>query len=193
MKSHICLLAVFAAPWIAPALVEAQAPAAPAPRSPVVIGKIDGGKAPSPTYAVKGAQPQSRVKEWFRVFVEYDTEADWTDELNFTFYVVVKGKTKDAPPFTLFKSETSYLHIPKGRKHVADMYLHPNIVERFGDVERVAVEIRAAGRVLDRAGKPQLTSAWWEQLSPVEGVLLNRAQTPFAFVDIDDQEIIKPK
>lgn len=194
MKPHICLFAFFASTLVTPLLVQAQVPVPPAAsRVQIAIGKIDGGKAPTPIYAVKGAQSQARVKDWFRVYVEYDTETDWTDELNFTFYVVVKGKTKDAPAFTLFKGETSYIHIPKGRKHVADMYLHPNIVARFGDVERVAVEVRAAGRVLDRAGKPQLTSAWWEQLSPVDGVLLNRSQTPFAFVDIDDQEIIKPK
>jgi len=186
--ASIALSALFFLPFD---LVQAQT--APGPRSPISIRKIDGSKTPTPVFAVRGASAQSRSKDWFRIFVEYDSDPDWVDELNFTFYVLVKGKAKDAPPYTLFKSETSYIHIPAGKKHQADMFLHPNIVSRFGDVERVAVEVRQGGRVLDRSGKPTLTEAWWERLSPVENVLLDRGQTPFALVDIDDYEIIKSK
>ena len=167
---------------------------APASRSPISVRKVDGGKVATPVYAVKGANADSgRSKEWFQVYVEYDSDPEWVDELNFTFYVLVKGKTKDAPPFTLFKGETSYIHIMAGKRHLADMYLHPNIISRYGEVERVAVEVRQGGRILDRVGKPALTSPWWEQFAPVEGGLLNRGQTPFAFVNSDEYEIIKSK
>jgi len=173
----------------------AQAPAAaPGSRSPIAVRKVDGGKAATPVFSVKGpGTATSRSKDWFQVYAEYDTEVEWVDELSFTFYVLVKGRTKDVPPFSLFKGEVSYIHIPQGRKHMADMFLHPNIIARFGDVDRVAVEVRQGGRVLERGGKPALTEAWWERLSPIEGVLLNRGQTPFALVNIDDYEIIKAK
>jgi hypothetical protein len=36
------------------------------------------------------------------------------------------------------------------------------------------------------------TANWWDRFSPVEGVLLNRGQTPFAAVDYDMYEAIKP-
>jgi hypothetical protein len=174
------------------ALVFAQAPVT---RSPIAIRKVDGGKIATPIFAVKGpATPGGgRAKEWFQIYAEYDSDPDWIDELSFTFYVLVKGKTKDAPAFSLFKGETSYIHIASGKKHIADMFLHPNIIARFGDVERVAIEVRQGGRVLERGGKPALTEPWWERLAPVEGVLLNRNQTPFSLVNIDDFEIIKPK
>lgn len=162
-------------------------------RSPIAVRKVDGKKEATPIYAVKGPSTGTRAKDWFRVFVEYDSDPEWVDELNFTFYVLVKGKTREAPPYSLFKGETSYIHIPKGSRHQADMFLHPNILTRFGDVERVAVEVRQGGRLLERSGKPNPTEAWWERLSPVDGVLLNRAQTPFVHVDIDDYEIIKAK
>ncbi|HMP89926.1 MAG TPA: hypothetical protein PJ991_06980 [Kiritimatiellia bacterium] len=167
-----------------------QAPGAG--RSPITVRKMDGSKASTPVFAVRGSSAQSsRTKDWFRIYVEYDSEPDWIDELNFTFYVLVRGKTRDAPPMTLFKGEVSYIHIASGRRHQADMFIHPNIINRFGDVERVAVEIRQGGRLLERSGKPTPTEAWWERLSPVDGVLLDRSQTPFALIDIDDYEIIK--
>jgi hypothetical protein len=167
---------------------------APAPRSPIAIRKIEGLKLPTPKFDFRGAPSNTgKPKEWFKIYVEYDTEPEWIDELNFTFYVLIKGKTKDAPPYSLFKAETSYIHIPAGSKHTADMYVHPNILSRYGDVERVAVEVRQGGRVLERVGKPALTEAWWERLSPIEGVLLNRSQTPFAIINVDDYEIIKSK
>jgi len=177
-------------------LANAQPPP-PAPatsKGPIAVRKLDGLKVLSPIYAVKGMQGNvSRPKEWFQISIEYDTEPEWLDQLDFTFYVLVKGKSKDAPAYSLFKAETSYINIPAGRKHIADMYIHPNIVGRYGDVERVAVEIRQGGRILERIGKPALTEAWWERLSPIEGMLLNRGQTPFSNVNIDDYEIIKGK
>ena len=171
----------------------AQAPAAPAARAPIAVKKVDGGRAPTPEFSVKGSSNTGKAKEWFRIFAEYDSEPEWVDELSFTFYVLVKARTKDVPPFSVFKGEVSYLHIAKGRGHTADMFLHPNIIARYGDVERVAVEVRQGGMVLGRAGKPELTEAWWERLPPVDGVLLNRSQTPFALVNPDSFEIIKAK
>ncbi len=167
--------------------------AQPAARSPITIRKVEGTREATPVFAVgRGSTSSRRGKEWFRVFVEYDTEQEWIDELNFTFYVLVRGRAQGADPVTLFKGETSYLHIPAGRRHQADMFIHPNIIARYGDVSQVAVEVRQSGRVIARSGKPEPTEAWWERLAPRDGALLNRGQTPFALIDIDDYEIIKP-
>ena len=176
-------------------LANAQPPPPPSTsKGPISVRKLDGLKIVSPIYAVKGMQGNiGRPKEWFQISVEYDTAPEWLDQLDFTFFVLVKGKTKDAPPYSLFKAETSYINIPQGNKHIADMFIHPNIIDRYGDVERVAVEIRQGGRILERIGKPALTEAWWERLSPIEGVLLNRGQTPFSNVNVDDYEMIKGK
>lgn len=168
-----------------------QAPAPAGSRPPLAIRKIDGNKEPTPVYSTKGPAATARARDWFRVYIEYDTEVEWIDELNMTFYVLVKGRTKDVAPYTLFKGETSYIHIQMGKKHVADMFLHPNLISRYGDVERVAVEVRQGGRVIERAGKPALTAPWWEQLSPVTGALVDRSRSPFSLIDIDAFELIK--
>jgi hypothetical protein len=191
LTSLSCLL--FALLFIAPAQVtQAQAPAG-GQRMPIIVRKVDGGKVSTPQYAVKGASSPAKTKDWFKVAIEYDSEPDWIDELNFTVYVLVRGRTRDAPPETMFKGETSYIHIAAGRRHLADMYLNPTIISRFGDPIGIAVEARIGGRLVAQTGKPEPTAPWWNNYTPVEGVLLDRSQTPFVFVDIDDQEIIKRK
>lgn len=173
-----------------PSLLRAQ----PAPaKLPISVKKIDGARVETPAYSVKGFQATGKAKQWFRVFAEYDSEPDWIDELNFTFYVMVKGKTRDVPAASLFKGEVTQIHIPAGNRHIVDMYIHPNVLARFGDVAQVAIEVRQGGRLLAQGGKPEPTAAWWNNFAPVEGVLLDRSKTPFALVEIDEQEIIKTK
>jgi len=163
-------------------------------QSPITIRNIDGQDEETPVYEVKrnSTQSSNRADDWYRVYVEYDSNPDWIDEITFTFYVRVKGKSRYAPPVSLFKGQTTYIHIPKGKNRMADMFIHPTILERFGQVEAIAVEVRVGGRVLARDGKPRPKNAWWEQLSPTANVLKNRAQTPFALLSLDQQQIVKP-
>lgn len=167
--------------------------------SPVDIRRLDGGSVDTPVFAVKGYSSSASPEEWFRAYVEYDSEPDWLDELSFTFYVILRGKTKDAPPVSLLKEEVTYQHIASGKKHQADIFVHPNILSRFGEVELVAVEIRRDGLLLARAGKPSPPDAWWDRIAqgtlgvPVTGMLTRRDQSPFALVEIDQHEMIKPK
>lgn len=174
--------------------VSAQAPAA-GPR-PLDIRKIGGGKVQTPEYQMKKSQFAARTREWFQIIVEYDTDPDWVDEAAFTYYVLLKAKAQTAgrSPFTLFKGDVTYINIQKG-KHKSDIFLHPSTLARYGDVERVAVQVNVGGRLVAMDGLPQGTAAqrWWEQMSPLDGYLLNRMQTPFAMMNFDDYEAVKPK
>lgn len=174
----------------------AQAPAAAAPRVPVVIRNVESQAVATPVYEVKGPAQQPVRGKWLHVYAEYDTEAEWVDELTFTFYVGFKGKTKEAPPASVFKGEVTQVHIAAGKRHVVDMYVHPRLIQRYGEPGPVAIEVKAKdGRVLGTAGKPEPTQPWWNnpQYTMVTDGLLNRSQTPFALVDIESQEIIKAK
>ena len=175
---------------------QAQAPAAGAMDRPVTIKKIDGKKIRTPDYVVNPSQAVQRMREWFKVEVLYDTEPEWMDEVSFTYYIVVKAKQPQPgrPPFTLFKGEVTYINVEKGR-HKSDIYIHPSTLARLGDVERVAVQVNVGGRMVAMDGVPAGSTAtrWWEQLTPREGYLLNRMQTPFAMLSFDDYEAIKPK
>ena len=85
----------------------------------------------------------------------------------------------------------TYVNIQKG-KHKSDMYLHPSTIARYGDVQRVGVVISSQGRVLAMESLPANNQRWWEQLTPLDGYVLNRMQTPFAMIYFDDYEAIKP-
>ncbi len=178
---------------VVPFEARAQAPAAA--QSPLAIRKIAGGKAETPEYQIKKSQFSARTRQWFQVIVDYDTAPDWLDEATFTYYVLVRAKRAEPGrnPLSLFKGEVTYINIERGR-HKSDIYLHPSTVARFGDVERVAVVVNVGGRLVAMDGQPSGTAQqrWWEQLSPMDGYLLNRMQTPFAMLNFDDYEAVRP-
>ena len=154
------------------------------------IRKMTPGSEKTPIFktAVQG-QGFARQTDWWHVVVEYETAPEWIDELEFTYYAYMKDQSnKNAP--VMFRSSVSYVNIAKG-KHYSDMFLHPNILARLGRVEQVAVVVKAKGAVVAIESTAK-TPNWWDQFSPVEGVMLNRSQTPFSVVDYDMFEAIKP-
>lgn len=197
MKAPVCRSIAL---WAALAALSApgafaQAPA-PAMSRPLDIRKISSGKAMTPEYQLKKSQFVARTREWFQIVVDYDTDPEWVDEASFTYYVLVKARQQTAgrSPFTLFKGEVTYINIEKGR-HRSDIFIHPSTIARYGDVERVAVQVNVGGRLVAMDGLPQGSASqrWWEQLNPQDGYLLNRMQTPFAMINFDDYEAVKPK
>lgn len=188
---------LFAALWLAAGSAWAQLP------GPGAAAAAGGGgsdllrirkmtptteKTPIFKTAVQGQVP-ARQTDWWRVVVEFETAPDWIDELEFTYYVYMRDQSNKGAE-VMFRSAVTYVNVAKG-KHLSDMFLHPSTLARLGRVEQVAVVVKAKGAVVatDSTAK---TPNWWDRFSPVEGVLLSRAQTPFAVVDYDMYEQIKP-
>jgi len=138
--------------------------------------------------AIQG-QAQAAQRDWWRVEVEYDTKPDWIDQLEFTYYVYMKDQSNKGAE-VMFRSSVTYVNVKKGR-HYSDMFLHPNTLLRMGRVEQVAVVIKMGGAIVATKSTAQ-TPNWWDRYRPVEGVLLSRAQTPFALVSYDLYEQVKP-
>ena len=155
----------------------------------VQIRKIEPAKVKTPEYQLLKGQFMATTRDWFQITTSYETAPDWLDDLTFTYYVLMKPKSGPAK-FVLFKGDVTYVNIQKG-KHKSDMYLHPSTMARYGDVERVAVVLTTQGRVVAMESLPASQQRWWEQLTPVDGYVLNRMQTPFAMVNFDDYEAIK--
>lgn len=168
--------------------VYAQAQPEPVGRI-VRIRKIDAGKTKTPEYNVRGASTMQRARDWLKILVQYETAPEWTDELDLTVYVVVKSREGGAR-YTLFRGSVTYVNIERG-KHLADLYLHPSTLARYGDVERVGVVVGTQGRIVDMQSLPESNTRWWEQLPPVDGYVVNRMETPFAMLNFDDYEAIK--
>ncbi len=174
-------------------------PASPSPSmSPSTSGTSSDGvkirslkpvKEITPSFEVKHVNGSTVAKEWWCARVEFDTDAEWTDELEFTTYVYVPatpGKTAEV----MYRNMVTYVNLPKGR-HLTDVFLHPDTFKRVGMPKFVAVVVKAGGRVIATESNAN-TPNWWDRYSPVDGVLLHRGQTPFAVIDFDSYPCIKP-
>ncbi len=163
----------------------------------VEIKKIEGlgrtGRVKTPVYVLSPVETSSVVREWGSLRVYFATEADWTDELEFRYYVQVRNPKTDQD--LLFTGTFTYLDIPKGNKHLSNVFLRPATLERHGNVIGVAVEIFSKGERVASASNPATPQGWWLRTSvkTVADVLLDRSQTPFAFVAYDNFIMLKPK
>lgn len=167
----------------------AQMPAAPG-GDQVRIRRMTPAKEKTPIFrtAVQ-SQTAARQQDWWRVVVDFETAPDWIDELECTYYVYMRDQSNKGAE-VMFRGAVTYVNVPKGR-HQSDIFLHPSTLARMGTVEQVAVVMKNRGAVVGTESTAK-TPNWWERFSPVDGVLLNRSQTPFAFVDYDSFNAIKP-
>ena len=190
-RAHMYFLPVMAAMLVFPFHLASAQEAEPTSNQVKIRKIMANGKVPTPEYKLLTGQAMSQTRNWFQVNVDYETASEWIDDLTFTYYVVTEGKTP-GQKYTLFRGDVTYVNIQKG-KHKSDMYLHPSTLARFGVVQRVAVVVSSQGRVLDMASQPPSGGQrWWEQLTPKDGYVLNRMQTPFAMISFDDYEAIRP-
>jgi hypothetical protein len=201
MNRSIVLLALSAALSALPALGQmrsfSQAPVGggtAAPAQEVVLRvkdvKVDM-RVQSPLYNNNAERGQSTQKHWLRVIQEYETQNEWIDELEFTYYVLIRdAKGRDRA----FRKTVSYVDIKKGR-HIADAFIRPNTFERMNaSVVHAAVVIKSkgiAGMKVVASSSTLSQANWWEQIPSEEGTLLNRDETPFANVAYDNYELIK--
>ena len=159
----------------------------------VQVKKIELKKYATPQYQLAQNQMKGKSRDWISIIADYDTDALWTDELTFTYYVLVENlRNPKAPRESVFRSKVTYVNIEKGRGHKSDVFLHPSVTARFGDVKRVAVIVEANGKLVAGDSLPKSNQRWWEQYTPVDGMLQNRSQTPFASINFDDYEMVKP-
>ncbi len=172
------------------AMAQQPAPATGGAGEILRIRKMTPVKEKTPVFRTATASSTSaRQPDWWRVMVEFETSPDWIDELEFTYYAYIEDQSNKGAPI-MFRGTVTYVNVVKG-KHVSDMFLHPNTIARLGLVKQIAVVVKARGAVVaseSTATKPN----WWDGFSPVDGVLINRAQTPFAYIDYDLYEAIKP-
>ncbi|MCK5850368.1 MAG: hypothetical protein KAH23_05585 [Kiritimatiellae bacterium] len=170
-----------------------------------MTGLTTKGRVKTPEYRSSVGRGLKSSGDWSRVLVEYGTNPEWIDELVFQYYVLTLRIVDGKKAYSLFKTVVRYVDIPKDRRHLSTVFLRPNTVKRYGVPVAIAVEIRYNGQIvavkndaIAAAGLPD--GEWWknprvvdnEELVTVRsGYLLNRAESPFALVNIDDYEAIK--
>lgn len=148
----------------------------------------------TPEYSFHTDEERVKPRDWSKIMISYDTAPDWIDELEVRYYVGVKGKNTGA---LMFQTSVIYVDVAKG-SHTDAVFLSPGSLERYGKVEAMAAEFFVKGVKVAVVAQPSVGGnavPWWASgsVKNVEGRLLNRAQTPFAFVAIDGYSEIKQK
>ena len=155
----------------------------------------------APEYSARNVRQSSeRLRDWAAVTVEYETHPKWIDQISFKYFVLLRSNNKDDKdaPYTLLEGEVSYIEVKEGQ-HTSAIFMHPSTIERYGEVVACAVEILYGDEKVEKtdiAGKAPVTGLWWKSLGSEKtvtvktGYLLNRAKTPFAFINYDSYEQI---
>ena len=169
-----------------------------------VVGLGTRGKIKTPEYDTNIPRGRASARNWLQIVTTYETTEEWTEEIVFSYHVLVEKQEKGKPKYTLFKGSVAYIEVEKGRRHLSTMFLRPNTVKRYGEPVAIGVEVFVKGELADSASeedprvKAQLARLgkgnWWEQEINAEiknGYLLKKNETPFAFINCDDYETIK--
>lgn len=157
----------------------------------------------TPLYTTSYGRGNNAAKEWGIVRVEYATSPEWIDEMMISFYALSLDADTREKKYTFYQRDVRYMDVEQGRTHLAAVYVRPSALLRFGQIVAVAVEFSIEGKIVatkseSTMGK-NLPEDWWknplvvksELVDKREGYMLNRAESPFAYVAIDDYEAIK--
>lgn len=187
MKKWILIL-LLATQWIA----EAEEP-----RPDVRIEDVDARELHTPLFQNEDGDDSIQVsgmpltqignKEWLQISVHYETRPEWIDRLVLEFYALMPTPEKEK---RLFKGAVQYVDIPKGRDHLAEMYMHFNSYERYYGRGRIqtAVLAKIDGEIIAVDKQNSLEDPWWEKLPAHPRGLLNRLNTPFAVINVEQYE-----
>lgn len=151
----------------------------------------------TPSYTTSISAGRAPARDWCEIMVQFDTEPEWMDELSFQYYALLYDRVKKE--HTFLKGSVTHVDVARGKGHLSSAYIRPGTLTRYGEVVAVAAEALSKGVTVaaeseGRMGDRQpLPADWWKtiKLVPKDGYILNRTQTPFAFINYDDYEAIK--
>jgi hypothetical protein len=155
------------------------------------------GTARTPTYTTTVSAGRAPAREWGEITVQFDSDAEWIDELAVQYFALLYSRT--TKEYTLLKGAVTHIDVARGRDHLSSAYIRPSALVRYGEVTAVAVEMLSKGEILASKSDGKLPDRqvlppdWWKnaKIVPKDGYILNRMQTPFAFINYDDYEVVK--
>ncbi len=156
----------------------------------------------TPHYDTDVRRSVKRPREWIEIKTTYDTAPEWIDSLTFQYYAMSRTRVEGRLAYSFYKENVTYADIQQGRDHMSTVYLRPPAVLRYGELVAIAVEIRFEGKliayVFDSRDK-ELPEDWWNNKNVLNsdvvtergGYLLDRASSPFKYINIEDYQYIK--
>ncbi|MEO6847967.1 MAG: Amuc_1102 family pilus-like protein [Chthoniobacterales bacterium] len=173
------------------------------------ITKIDPSFQKTPQYNVQyGPQILPRSKDWLEVDVEFSwdprgrVESKYTDELTFTYYILLNNKSPQNPHGTLLTGQVTHVAIAIGKGMRSVMYVSPKTLERFFDGKipsTPAVGVIDVGVTITKQGQLVASKSWkgvgpwWSNQQQTAGYVLNKNETPYAPLFWDHYEAIKSR
>ena len=184
------------------------------PNSEIQITKIDPSFIESPKFNVPGYVKRStaRPSPWLEIEVTFERNAKepkFSEELTFNYYVLLKNEhvTEDKKP-TLLTGSIVHVHVPQDKGLHSVVFISPRTLARFfeGKVPSSAqqtvtdVGVTVSGKsgllAIKSLNSPvKGDKGWWDNTAytPTPGALLTKNETPFAPLEWDFYEAIKPK
>jgi hypothetical protein len=137
--------------------------------------------------------PQGQAQQWLEVEVDFESTVPWTDELTLKYYILFANKC--------LTGQVTHIDVPAGRDLYSVMYVSPKTLARLlngaqlspNAIQDVGVQIVKDGQVLTtKSYKPgDGQTQWWQNFPQINGVVLNKDQTPFAPLIWDRYEQVK--
>ena len=177
---------------------------------------VESPKISGPAYTKRAAS--GRAAQWIELDVTFDrvlaskTSPKFADELTFTYYILLNNQltTEDKKP-TMLTGSVTHVTVHAGKDLHSSIYVSPRTILRMFDGKSPTSAAQAIFNVgVTVSGKDGFLAAfalkggavakdgkyWWDNTAlytPVSGFLLNKGETPFAPLEWDYFEAIKPK
>lgn len=148
-------------------------------------------------FDARGVSSPDEKRAWFILHAVYESAPEWTDDVNVTFFALFKpSRSRDVASdpgskYLMLAGDNTYINVKQGN-HNAYMFIHPDTLDRYGDVEQIAVLLKHRGQEVGSLGEPEAREPWWTKLQPVSGQLLARGDTPFGMVNRGYYDMVKP-
>jgi hypothetical protein len=141
------------------------------------------------------AQSMKRKAEWGKIHLEYSSHAPWIDEVQVKIWVLLfdrtgkKEKKSIQNLFTVLTETSTYLNVPKSKGNRSVHFIHPDALNRYGEVVKIHVELYCKGvlestldqNISKKDIKGLLLKNWWTRFQPIHGQLFLPFYTPFVF------------
>ena len=160
----------------------------------------------------------TKPRRWIVTEAKYRTDAKWTDQLTFTWHILLetksatekdKGDREKIPPYSYFSQSVTYVNIPRG-SHAASVCLPPSYLERYGEPKAIGLVVTDPnGKMLAGDSESEIKdikshSKWWEDSKIMDAKqpgaqepmierrqgLLDRSKTIWALVNPNDYEMV---
>lgn len=153
-----------------------------APGPEFQITKIAPNFISSPQFTYTGAeQYQTDQRDrWLEVEVTFSATPEFTDELSLKYFILFNGK--------LLAGEVTHVNIPAARENRSVMYVTPKTLQRLllgrpvtnNTLQNVAVQLMQQGALKHELNLNRAPAQWYATLPQVDGLVLNKNETPFA-------------